>query len=127
MRYNKERRTPRTPALREWSRRPTEIVLFPVDRIFFNGEPSGMGGGFHGEHVYDYSAAKVDRVYCTGFGSPYEYSHEMGHMVVSTARIVNGWSSEPPFPPAPGPRASPPAMPWSATPRPSRNLGRPVA
>ncbi|MGF0006633.1 hypothetical protein ACQRBP_04715 [Eubacteriales bacterium SGI.150] len=93
MRYNKERRTPRTPALREWSRRPTEIVLFPVDRIFFNGEPSGMGGGFHGEHVYDYSAAKVDRVYCTGFGSPYEYSHERGYMVVSTARIVNGWSA----------------------------------
>ena len=53
----------------------TEIVLFPV------------------EHVYDYSAAKVDRIYCTGFGSPYEYSHEMGHMVVSTARIVNGWSA----------------------------------
>ena len=93
MRYNKERRTPRTPALREWSRRPTEIVLFPVDRIFFNGEPSGMGVGFHGEHVYDYSAAKVDRIYCTGFGSPYEHSHEMGHMVVSTARIVNGWSA----------------------------------
>ena len=35
----------------------------------------------------------MDRIYCTGFGSPYEYSHEMGHMVVSTARIVNGWSA----------------------------------
>lgn len=75
------------------SGRTTEIVLFPTDMIFFSGEPSGMGGGFHGEHVYDYSPAKVDRIYCTGFGSPYEYSHEMGHMVVSSAMIANGWSA----------------------------------
>ena len=84
---------PNEVAAKKGSRRPTEIVLFPADRLFFNGEPSGMGGGFHGEHVYDYSAAKVDRIYCTGFGSPHEYSHERGHMVVSSARIVNGWSA----------------------------------
>ncbi len=73
--------------------RTTEIVLFPADMVLFDGVVSGFGGGFHGEHVYDESGARIDRVYYTGDGSPYSYSHEMGHMVVSSAMIANGWTA----------------------------------
>ena len=81
--------------------RTTEIVLFPADMIFFDGTPVSvmMGGsfsntgGFSGQHVYDESGMRIDRIYYTGTGSPYEYSHEMGHMVVSSAMIANGWTA----------------------------------
>ena len=73
--------------------RTTQIVLFPADMVWFDGQVSGFGYGFHGEHVYDDSGARIDRIYYTGDGSPYEYSHEMGHMVVSSAMIANGWTS----------------------------------
>lgn len=73
--------------------RRTQIVLFPSDMVLFDGQVSGMGGGFHGEHVYDGSGARCDRIYYTGTGDPYVYSHEMGHMVVSSAMIANGWTA----------------------------------
>ncbi len=72
--------------------RTTQIVLFPADMVWFAGEPSGLGYGFHGEHVYDYSDTRTDRIYYTGDGEPYSYGHEMGHMVVSSAMIANGWT-----------------------------------
>ena len=80
--------------------RTTEIVLFPADMIFFDGTPVSVmmsgsfsnSGGFSGQHVYDESGMRIDRIYYTGNGSPYEYSHEMGHMVVSSAMIANGWT-----------------------------------
>ena len=66
--------------------RKAEIILCPYT---FDGM------SFHGEHVYDYSgdAKKVDQLYYTGSGSPYAYSHEMGHMVMSCAAIRNGWNT----------------------------------
>lgn len=73
--------------------RSTEIVLFPADMVLFDGQVSGFGYGFHGEHVYDDSGTRTDRIYYTGDGGPYEYSHEMGHMVVSSAMIANGWTA----------------------------------
>lgn len=81
--------------------RTTEIVLFPADMTFFDGTPYSVmltgsfssSGGFAGQHVYDESGMRIDRIYYTGTGSPYEYSHEMGHMVVSSAMIANGWTS----------------------------------
>lgn len=81
--------------------RTTEIVLFPADMVFFDGTPVSVmttgsfsnTGGFAGQHVYDESGAKTDRIYYTGTGTPYHYSHEMGHMVVSSAMIANGWTA----------------------------------
>ena len=81
--------------------RTTEIVLFPADMIFFDGTPVSVmttgsfsnTGGFSGQHVYDESGLRIDRIYYTGTGSPYHYSHEMGHMVVSSAMIANGWTA----------------------------------
>ena len=81
--------------------RTTEIVLFPADMTFFDGTPYSVmlsgsfssSGGFAGQHVYDESGMRIDRIYYTGTGTPYEYSHEMGHMVVSSAMIANGWTS----------------------------------
>lgn len=81
--------------------RTTEIVLFPADMIFFDGTPVSVmttgsfsnTGGFAGQHVYDESGMRIDRIYYTGTGSPYHYSHEMGHMVVSSAMIANGWTA----------------------------------
>ncbi len=72
--------------------RTTQIVLFPADMVWFAGALSGLGYGFHGEYVYDYSSTRTDRIYYTGDGDPYSYGHEMGHMVVSAAMIANGWS-----------------------------------
>ena len=80
--------------------RTTEIILFPADMIFFDGTPVSVmttgsfsnTGGFSGQHVYDESGLRIDRIYYTGTGSPYHYSHEMGHMVVSSAMIANGWT-----------------------------------
>ena len=81
--------------------RTTEIILFPADMIFFDGTPVSVmttgsfsnTGGFSGQHVYDESGLRIDRIYYTGTGSPYHYSHEMGHMVVSSAMIANGWTA----------------------------------
>ncbi len=77
--------------------RTTEIVLFPADMTLFSGTPASVvltgtfanTGGFAGQHVYDESGMRIDRIYYTGTGSPYHYSHEMGHMVVSSAMIAN--------------------------------------
>lgn len=65
--------------------RKTEIILFP-------GKVDGMEQ--FGLHVYDETndAQKVDQVYYTGTGDVHFYSHEMGHMVMSSAAILNGWS-----------------------------------
>lgn len=67
------------------NKRTAEIILCP----------DAFGGGYHGEHVYDYSddAKKVDQIYYTGMGDPYFYHHEMGHMVMSCAAILNGWNA----------------------------------
>ena len=81
--------------------RTTEIVLFPADMTLFSGTPASVvltgtfanTGGFAGQHVYDESGMRIDRIYYTGTGSPYHYSHEMGHMVVSSAMIANGWTA----------------------------------
>lgn len=64
----------------------TEIILCPYT---FEGVSS------FGVHVYDESgdARKVDQVYYTGCGDSQYYSHEMGHMVMSSAAILNGWSA----------------------------------
>lgn len=63
----------------------TEIILCPYT---FEGVSS------FGVHVYDESgdAQKVDQIYYTGEGDSQYYSHEMGHMVMSSAAILNGWS-----------------------------------
>lgn len=63
----------------------TEIILCPYT---FEGVSS------YGLHVYDESgdAQKVDQIYYTGQGDSQYYSHEMGHMVMSSAAILNGWS-----------------------------------
>ena len=65
--------------------RGTEIILTPYT---FEGVTS------FGTHVYDYSddAQKVDQIYYTGVGDSQYYSHEMGHMVMSSAAILNGWN-----------------------------------
>ena len=64
----------------------TEIILCPYT---FPGYTS------YGVHVYDYSddPVKVDQVFYTGIGDPQYYSHEMGHMVMSSAAIQGGWST----------------------------------
>lgn len=64
----------------------TEIILCPYT---FPGYTS------YGVHVYDYSndPVKVDQVFYTGVGNPQYYSHEMGHMVMSSAAIQGGWST----------------------------------
>ncbi len=67
-------------------KRTAEIILCPYT---FEGVQS------YGVHVYDYSgdAQKVDQIYYTGMGDAQYYSHEMGHMVMSSAAVLNGWSS----------------------------------
>lgn len=67
-------------------KRDVEIILCPYT---FPGVQS------YGVHVYDYSndAGKVDQIYYTGMGDAQYYSHEMGHMVMSSAAILNGWNS----------------------------------
>ena len=64
--------------------RSVEIILCPYT---FEGVQS------YGLHVYDYSndAKKVDQLYYTGMGNSQYYSHEMGHMVTSSAAVLNGW------------------------------------
>lgn len=64
--------------------RSVEIILCPYT---FEGVQS------YGLHVYDYSsdAKKVDQLYYTGMGDSQYYSHEMGHMVTSSAAVLNGW------------------------------------
>ena len=64
----------------------TEIILCPYT---FPGYTS------YGVHVYDYSddAVKVDQIFYTGVGEAQYYSHEMGHMVMSSAAIQGGWST----------------------------------
>lgn len=64
--------------------RTAEIILCPYT---FEGVQS------YGVHVYDSSndARKVDQIYYTGSGDSQYYSHEMGHMVMSCAAILNGW------------------------------------
>ena len=66
--------------------RRTEIILCPYT---FEGMRS------FGVHVYDYSDSKekVDQIYYTGRGDSQYYSHEMGHLVMSSAAILNGWSA----------------------------------
>lgn len=66
--------------------RKAEIVLCPYT---FEGVQS------YGVHVYDYSddAKKVDQIYYTGSGDSQYYSHEMGHMVMSCAAVLNGWNT----------------------------------
>lgn len=64
----------------------SEIILCPYT---FEGVSS------YGMHVYDYSddAKKVDQIYYTGTGGDEQYySHEMGHMMMSSAAILNGWT-----------------------------------
>lgn len=67
-------------------KRSAEIILCPYT---FEGMRS------YGVHVYDYSsdAKKVDQIYYTGSGDSQYYSHEMGHMVMSSAAILNGWNN----------------------------------
>ena len=64
----------------------TEIILCPYT---FEGVSS------YGLHVYDDSsdAVKVDQIYYTGTGDSQYYSHEMGHMIMSSAAILNGWNT----------------------------------
>lgn len=66
--------------------RKAEIILCPYT---FEGMRS------FGVHVYDYSdnKEKVDQIYYTGRGDSQYYSHEMGHLVMSSAAILNGWST----------------------------------
>ena len=65
--------------------RRTEIILCPYT---FQGMRS------FGVHVYDYSEGreKVDQIYYTGRGDSQYYSHEMGHMVMSSAAVRGGWN-----------------------------------
>ena len=65
--------------------RKTEIILCPYT---YEGVSS------FGLHVYDESgdATKVDQIYYSGCGDSQYYSHEMGHMVMSSAAILNGWN-----------------------------------
>ena len=65
--------------------RRTEIVLRPYTAL----------GGYSGQHVYDYSddPVKIDRIYYSGVGDVQYYSHEMGHMVMSSAAIRAGWNT----------------------------------
>ena len=66
--------------------RNAEIILCPYT---YEGVKS------YGEYIYDYSddVQKVDQIYYTGSGDSQYYSHEMGHMVMSCAAILNGWST----------------------------------
>ena len=66
--------------------RSTEIILCPY---------TYEGVSCYGAHVYDESddAVKVDQIYYTGMGDARYYSHEMGHMVMSCAAILGGWST----------------------------------
>ena len=66
--------------------RGVEIILCPY---------TFPGVVCHGQHIYDYSsdAKKVDQIYYTGIGNSQYYSHEMGHMVMSSAAILNGWNA----------------------------------
>lgn len=66
--------------------RSAEIILCPY---------TYEGVWSYGEYVYDYSddAKKVDQIYYTGNGDSQFYSHEMGHMVMSCAAILNGWNT----------------------------------
>lgn len=66
--------------------RTTQIVLFPADMVWFAGEPSGLGYGFHGEHVYDYSDTRTDRIYYTGDGEP---------RILTATRWGTWWSPPP--------------------------------
>lgn len=72
-------------AAKKGSRR-VEIILCPY---------TFPGVVCHGQHIYDYSndAKKVDQIYYTGIGNSQYYSHEMGHMVMSSAAILNGWNA----------------------------------
>lgn len=72
--------------VRRKGRRGAEIILCPYT---FEGMLS------YGVHVYDYSgdAKKVDQIYYTGCGDPQFYSHEMGHMAVSSTAILNGFNA----------------------------------
>lgn len=71
-------------AVRKGSRK-AEIILCPY---------TFEGISCYGVHVYDSSgdAQKVDQIYYTGSGNAQYYSHEMGHMVMSSAAILNGWN-----------------------------------
>lgn len=66
--------------------RTAEIILCPYT---FEGMQC------YGRYVFDESsdAKKVDQIYYTGVGDTHYYSHEMGHMVISAAGILNGWSA----------------------------------
>lgn len=66
--------------------RKTEIILCPYT---FEGMTC------YGVHVYDESgdAQKVDQIYYTGTGDSQYYSHEMGHMVMSSMAIRMGWNA----------------------------------
>ena len=66
--------------------RKTEIILCPYT---FEGMTC------FGVHVYDSSndAQKVDQIYYTGSGDSQYYSHEMGHMVMSSMAIRRGWDA----------------------------------
>lgn len=66
--------------------RSAEIILCPY---IYEGVWS------YGEYVYDYSddTKKVDQIYYTGNGDSQFYSHEMGHMLMSCAAILNGWNA----------------------------------
>ena len=65
--------------------RKAEIILCPY---------TFEGISCYGVHVYDSSgdAQKVDQIYYTGSGNAQYYSHEMGHMVMSSAAVLNGWN-----------------------------------
>lgn len=66
--------------------RSAEIILCPYT---FPGLTS------FGNYLYDQSSdeKKVDQIYYTGVGDIRYYSHEMGHMVMSCAAILGGWST----------------------------------
>lgn len=66
--------------------RKTEIILCPY---------TFEGVSCYGMHVYDESgdAQKVDQIYYTGVGDSQYYSHEMGHMVMSSMAIRMGWNA----------------------------------
>lgn len=66
--------------------RDVEIILCPY---------TFEGVGSYGVHVYDSSSDshKVDQIYYTGIGDARYYSHEMGHLVMSSAAMLTGWST----------------------------------
>lgn len=63
--------------------RKAEIILCPY---------TFEGMLHYGRYVYN-AADGVDQVYYTGVGDTEYYSHEMGHMVVSAASILNGYNA----------------------------------